>query len=69
MSKIMWTPSGNVDIDAMTRVDVAALGHKELLRRMLYEVWVDAYTHGWSDGNAGVDPDARDNPYAKREEE
>lgn len=63
MSTLRWTPSGNIDIDAMTRVDVAALGHRESLRRMLYEVWADAYAHGWSDGVNHRDANERENPY------
>lgn len=63
MSKIKWTPSGHIDIDSMSRSDFGA----ETLRRMLYEVWADAYAHGWSDEVHYRDANERENPYGRRD--
>ena len=65
MSDIRWTMSGNIDIDAMSRSDFSF----KTLRRVLYEVWADAYAHGWSDGANHRDADVRENPYKPPVEE
>lgn len=60
---IPWTHDGIIHIPRMWRQLQTAVNPRRLLKRLLFEVWADAYTQGWSDGSRDLDPDQRLNPY------
>ena len=60
---IAWTHEGSVHIARMWRKLQTDVNPRHLLKRLLFEVWADAYTQGWSDGNNDRDPDHKLNPY------
>lgn len=67
--RIPWTENGDINVaDLAHEISEASPTERataEYLRKVLFEVWADAYTHGWSDGTADRIPDVRFNPYRR----
>jgi hypothetical protein len=64
--RLCWTEDGDIDVrrQVFAHSDLPTTIEREAnLRAMLVAVWADAYTHGWSDGKAGREPNDRENPY------
>jgi hypothetical protein len=69
--RIRWDEDGNIDVrfQVYSIGDLATVIEREaMLRAVLVAVWADAYTHGWSDGKAGREPNDRGNPYVTMSE-
>jgi hypothetical protein len=66
--RLCWTEDGDIDVrrQVFAHSDLPTTIEREAnLRAMLVAVWADAYTHGWSDGKAGREPNDRENPYTR----
>lgn len=64
--RLWWDEDGNIDVRRQARAlsDLPTQVEREAnLRALLTAAWADAYTHGWSDGKAGREPNDRENPY------
>lgn len=69
MNCISWTPSGNVDPAGTIERVLGSKDRSLALQYVLFEVWVDAYAHGYSAGLSSANPEIYQNPYCATPQE